>query len=151
MLFFSNRVLLAVMIAFSFLQSTFALPNPQILHAEHTPRASQEIHHMGLSRDGVKEMHGWHHQQVIHAMQNHPALRGHAQYAVIHHTAHQRGTDPNEHNHITAQFFDHHKQLIPNNFNGGPNHHIYVPSSNNGLSKEGRKALERNNVALRQH
>jgi hypothetical protein len=148
MLFSYNRVLLAAITAFAFLQLVFAIPVP-ILTAEHSAVGNEEIAGFGLSGKAAKDMKNWHENHVINAMKTNPNLNG-AHHAVVHHTAHKGGHDPEEMNHITASFYDKHGAIIPNNFNGGPNHHVYVPKSNAGLGKEGKKALQRANVALRQ-
>ena len=158
MLFFYNRVLLAAIIAFSFLQFTFASPIPKLWvpsillyelraklseiflpnyrRVEHSVSSRQEIAGFGLSEEHAREVKNWHDNHVIHAMRTDPLLKGKAHSAIIQyvstfnyhwiyrsfissHTAHQRGSDPNEKNHITASFYDKHGQVIHNNYNGG--------------------------------
>lgn len=75
--------------------------------------------------------------------------------AEIKHVAHKGGSDKKEKNHITASLYakkqpgdtGRNGKVIPNKFNGGPNHHIYV--NNKGTSQAAKKGRNANDADIR--
>ncbi|KAF9471412.1 hypothetical protein BDN70DRAFT_575110 [Pholiota conissans] len=122
-----------------------ALPNNTKLRLSDDARG--ELNKMGLHGKARKNTIKWHKNQVKKAMRTHPALKGKAHTGVIQHLAHKGGSDPREHNHITASFLDKHRQPVPNSFNGGNNHHLYV--KNKGMPGQAKAGWNKNNADIR--
>jgi len=110
--------------------------------------ARTELNKIGVHGKERRKMIKWHKTQVKNEMKNNPLLKGKAHTGVIQHIAHEGGSDPKEKNHITASFRDKSNKQIPNNHNGGNNHHLYVGSIK-GLMRQGKAALNRNNADIR--
>jgi hypothetical protein len=109
--------------------------------------ARKELDGMGLHGKARRNTVKWHKTQLKKEMKTNPALKGKARSGVIEHVAHKGGSNPKEKNHITASFRDKNRKDIPNKFNGGKNHHVYV--NNKGLNRAGKAASARNNAQIK--
>jgi len=112
--------------------------------------ARQELDKMGLHGKDRKKEIKYHKKEVKKAMKEKGAVT-----AEIKHVAHRGGSDPKEPNHITASLFSkkqpgdtgRHGKIIPNQHNGGPNHHIYVTSK--GTSQASKKSHAANDADIK--
>jgi len=109
--------------------------------------ARTELNNMGLHGKARKSAIKWHKSQVKSHMRQNPDLKGKAHTAVIEHVAHKGGSDPKEKNHITASFRDKNRQDVPNSFNGGKNHHLYVNTASMG--GQAKAAWNKNNAEIK--
>jgi len=123
-----------------------ALPNNTKLKLADTARA--ELDKIGVHGKERRNMIKWHKTQVKNEMKNNPLLKDNARTGVIQHLAHEGGSVAKEKTHITATFRDKDNKQIPNDFNGGNNHHVYAESPH-GLMGQGKAALNRNNADIR--
>lgn len=125
-----------------------ALPNNTKIRLSDDARG--ELNKMGLhGKDRRKEIK-YHKNAVKKEMKKQGAAT-----AEIKHVAHRGGSDPKEKNHITASLYakkqpgdtGRNGKIIPNKFNGGPNHHIYVNSK--GTSQASKKGHAKNDADIK--
>ncbi|KAF8972229.1 hypothetical protein BDZ97DRAFT_2054324 [Flammula alnicola] len=109
-------------------------------------KARKELYSIGVHGKARKDTIEWHKYQLKQQMSNNPALKGKGGMGIVEHIAHMGGSNPKEKNHITASFRDKYKEQIPNNFNGGKNHHLYV--NNKGLPLQAKLAMNKNNAEI---
>lgn len=122
-----------------------ALPNTAKLTLSEDAR--KELDGMGLHGKARKQLIKWHKKQVKKEMNTNPLLKGQAITGVIEHVAHKGGHDPKEKNHITASFLTKLRKPIPNTYNGGANHHLYV--NEKGLPQQAKAGSNKNNAAIK--
>jgi len=109
--------------------------------------AKEELNKMNLHGKERKKAIKWHKSKLKDQMRTDPTLKDKAHTAVIQHVAHQGGSNPKEPNHITASFRDKNRQDIPNNHNGGNNHHVYVDKA--GMDRHLKAATQRNDAEIK--